>query len=601
MGLAGKNGAGKSTLLKILSQRQKPTYGQVIREGGARVGYLSQDLDFEDDTDLWSETKKAFGEMLKIESEIEQISKELETREDYESDAYMQLIEQLNEHTDRLSLWSGDQVDGEMEKVLLGLGFTPKDYNQPTSTFSGGWRMRIELAKLLLQKYDVLLLDEPTNHLDIDSILWLEQFLKQFQGALIMVSHDKMFLDKVCNRTIEIVNRKIEDYKTNYSNYLIQRKERREKLVQAQKNQEKQIKHTEQLIDKFRAKASKASTAKSLQKKLQRVDRIEVDNEDVSKMNIRFIESVRPGKEVVKIEDAVLAYDQRIILSNVNLSIARSKKIAFIGQNGQGKTTLAKAIVGVKKLQAGEVHLGHNVSLGYFAQNQAEIMKEDRTVLEEAEQGANEDTHRLVRDMLGSFLFSGDDVQKKVKVLSGGERNRLALCKLLLKPFNVLVLDEPTNHLDIQSKEILKQALLKFTGTVIMVSHDREFLDGLAELIYEFRDGKVKEFLGGIQDYLASREFSSLQALESSSLEKPKESKEPKKVNEEYNKEEKKALAQIEKVEAKISKLESEIKQMEEGFLEQNPSEDQIKAYEALKSELTEQMNQWEKLQEEIL
>ncbi|NNC69513.1 MAG: ABC-F family ATP-binding cassette domain-containing protein, partial [Flavobacteriaceae bacterium] len=447
VGLVGKNGAGKSTLLKVIAKEQQIDAGTLAIEKNIRIGFLKQDLDFEFGRTVLEEAYEAFTELKAIEKQLEKINEQLATRTDYESESYNQLIIDLNDLTHQFELLGGYNYQGDTEKILQGLGFQRDDFDQLTDTFSGGWRMRIELAKLLLQKNDILLLDEPTNHLDIESIIWLEEFLKNYPGAIMLVSHDKMFLDTITNRTIEISLGKIYDYKYPYSTYLIQRKELMEKQLQAQKNQSKEIKQTEQLIEKFRYKASKAAFAQSLIKKLDKVERIEVDIEDKAVMNVRFPMSVNPGKVVIEAENLAKNYGENQVLSNVNLLIERGSKIAFVGQNGQGKTTLAKMIVGEIPFD-GTLKLGHNVQLGYFAQNQAEYLDGHKTVLQTMEDAAN-DTNRIkVRDMLGSFLFSGDDVEKKVKVLSGGERNRLALCKMLLTPFNVLVLDEPTNHLD---------------------------------------------------------------------------------------------------------------------------------------------------------
>ncbi|MDD3772317.1 MAG: ABC-F family ATP-binding cassette domain-containing protein, partial [Weeksellaceae bacterium] len=527
VGLAGKNGAGKSTLLKILAKKQDSDEGDVIHEGEVSVGFLTQDIDFEKGRTVWEEAGRAFEQLNKIQKKIDETNQQLSERTDYESDEYAKLIEDITHLTERFSLLGGYTKDAEMEKILMGLGFKSEDFHRPTDEFSGGWRMRIELAKLLLQKHDVLLLDEPTNHLDIDSILWLEEFLQDYPGAVVLVSHDKQFLDNVTNRTLEIANKQIHDYKANYSKYIELRKERREKLEQAQKNQEQQIKHTEQLIEKFRAKASKASMAQSLIKKLDKIDRIEVENEDVHRMNIRFSTAVTPGKIIFELENVGKAYGNKQIFDGVSFYVNRGEKIAFVGQNGQGKTTLARTMVDGLE-HSGSIKIGHNVEVGYFAQNQADALNEKWTVQEEAEYASTEETRKQVRDVLGAFLFRGEEVEKKVSVLSGGERNRLALAKLMLKPFNVLVMDEPTNHLDIQSKETLKLALKNFDGTLILVSHDREFLDGLADKVFEFKNGIVKEFLGGINDYLSERKvrsFREIEKVENSSALKPTNSK----------------------------------------------------------------------------
>ncbi|NLN33553.1 MAG: ABC-F family ATP-binding cassette domain-containing protein [Flavobacteriaceae bacterium] len=604
VGLAGKNGAGKSTLLKILAKQQDSDEGDVVHEGEVSVGFLTQDIDFERGRTVWEEAGRAFEQLNEIQKKIDYTNEQLTTRTDYESEEYTKLIEDITVLTDRFSILGGYTKDAEMEKILFGLGFKAEDFHRQTDEFSGGWRMRIELAKLLLQKHDVLLLDEPTNHLDIDSILWLEEFLQDYPGAVVLVSHDKQFLDNVTNRTLEIANKQVHDYKANYSKYIELRQERREKMEQAQKNQEQYIKHTQQLIEKFRAKASKAATAQSLIKKLDKIDRIEVENEDVHKMNIRFASAVTPGKIIFELENVGKAYGEKQIFDNVSFFVNRGEKIAFVGQNGQGKTTLARAMVDGLN-HTGSIKLGHNVEVGYFAQNQAEVLNEKWTVLEEAEYASTEETRKQVRDVLGAFLFSGEAVEKKVSVLSGGERNRLALAKLLLKPFNVLVMDEPTNHLDIQSKEILKQALKKFDGTLILVSHDREFLDGLANKVFEFRDGKVKEFLGGINEYLVERKAQGFREIEASSNQ-PKDGEnldvEVKKENElsqEEIKEQRRIKNRITKLEDEIAGFESEIASLEKKF-ETSHSDEDLKKYDELKLSLEDKMQEWEEWMEKI-
>lgn len=604
VGLAGKNGAGKSTLLKILAKQQDSDEGDVVHEGEVSVGFLTQDIDFERGRTVWEEAGRAFEQLNEIQKKIDYTNEQLTTRTDYESEEYTKLIEDITVLTDRFSILGGYTKDAEMEKILFGLGFKAEDFHRQTDEFSGGWRMRIELAKLLLQKHDVLLLDEPTNHLDIDSILWLEEFLQDYPGAVVLVSHDKQFLDNVTNRTLEIANKQVHDYKANYSKYIELRQERREKMEQAQKNQEQYIKHTQQLIEKFRAKASKAATAQSLIKKLDKIDRIEVENEDVHKMNIRFASAVTPGKIIFELENVGKAYGEKQIFDNVSFFVNRGEKIAFVGQNGQGKTTLARVMVDGLD-HTGSIKLGHNVEVGYFAQNQAEVLNEKWTVLEEAEYASTEETRKQVRDVLGAFLFSGEAVEKKVSVLSGGERNRLALAKLLLKPFNVLVMDEPTNHLDIQSKEILKQALKKFDGTLILVSHDREFLDGLANKVFEFRDGKVKEFLGGINEYLVERKAQGFREIEASSN-RPKDGEnldvEVKKENElsqEEIKEQRRIKNRITKLEDEIAGFESEIASLEKKF-ETSHSDEDLKKYDELKLSLEDKMQEWEEWMEKI-
>lgn len=599
IGLAGKNGAGKSTLLKILAKKQQPNEGEVVFEGEVMVGFLTQDIDFEKGRTVWDEAKRAFEKLNRIQQKIDSTNHQLTERTDYESETYSKLVEDISHLTERYHLLGGYNIDAEIEKILLGLGFKPTDFNRQTTEFSGGWRMRIELAKLLLQKNDILLLDEPTNHLDIDSIIWLENFLKDYLGAVVLVSHDIQFLDNVTNRTLEISNKQVHDYKANYSTFIQLRKERRENIEQAQKNQEQYIKHTEQLIEKFRAKANKASMAQSLIKKLDKIERIEVENEDVNKMNIRFESAIVPGKIIFELENVGKAYGNHQVFDKVSFFINRGEKIAFVGQNGQGKTTLARVMVDGLG-HSGVLKTGHNVEVGYFAQNQADVLNPKWSVLEEAEYASTEETRKRVRDVLGAFLFGGEDVEKKVSVLSGGERNRLALAKLLLKPFNVLVMDEPTNHLDIQSKEILKQALLNFKGTLILVSHDREFLDGLATKVFEFKDGKVNEFLGGISEYLEDRKargFREIEAVENKNpnlvLTEQKTSKTQ--LSREEQREINRLKNQISKIENEISELENEIFSLEKKF-EKNQLDEDLQKYNSANKKLEQKMAEWEEL-----
>ncbi|MCG2462778.1 ATP-binding cassette domain-containing protein [Flavobacteriaceae bacterium F89] len=513
VGLIGKNGAGKSTLLKLLSKDMPFDSGAIAMEKDIRIGFLRQDIDFEGGRTVLEEAYQAFEEIKRLELLLDHINHQLVERTDYESEGYHQLMVDLNDVSHHYEILGGYNYQGETEKILQGLGFKREDFNNKTDTFSGGWRMRIELAKLLLQNNDVLLLDEPTNHLDIESIIWLEQFLKNYSGAIVIVSHDKMFLDNVTNRTIEISLGRIYDYNKPYSQYLVLRNEIKEQQLNAQKNQEKQIQQTERLIEKFRAKASKASMAQSLIKKLDRIERIEVDEDDSSVMKLRFPVSVTPGKVVVEMENLSKSYGSNRVLEGIDLLVDRGSKTAFVGQNGQGKSTLAKIMVGELD-HKGRLKLGHNVQIGYFAQNQAEYLDGGKTVLDTMIDAANETNRSKVRDILGSFLFRGDEVDKYVKVLSGGERNRLALAKMLLQPFNVLVMDEPTNHLDIKSKSVLKQALQNFEGTLILVSHDRDFLQGLTNKVYEFKDGQLREYLGDIDFYLEQRKALDFRAIE---------------------------------------------------------------------------------------
>lgn len=613
IGLVGKNGAGKSTLLKILSNEINFYEGNVVPEGNITIGILKQDLDFVKGRSVWDETIQAFEQINKWQSELEQVNEQLATRTDYESEEYTNLIHRMTDLNDLLQHHDAYNLEGDVEKVLLGLGFKADDFNKITDTFSGGWRMRIELAKLLLQNNDLLLLDEPTNHLDMESIIWLENFLKDYSGAIVLVSHDKQFMTAVCNRTFDVNNKKIDDYKANYSKYLELRKERREKLMQAKKNQDAEIKQMEDNINKFRASATKASFAQSLIKKLEKIERIEIDNEDISKFNIRFEPSITPGKVIFEAENLGKSYGDKQVFDNVNFFVERGDRIALLGQNGQGKTTLAKILSGNIKDFSGTWNLGHNVNIGYFAQNQEEVLDPNKTVLQEAEDTATEETRPRVRDLLGSFLFSGEDVEKKTKVLSGGERNRLALCKLLLRPFNTLIMDEPTNHLDIQSKEIIKLALQKYEGTLIVISHDREFLQGLADKIFEFRNGEMKEFLGNIDEYLEYRQKESIReiSMEKAKLDSKKTNTLEQKISTQHivekenkknfvSKEQKNILNKIQKIEDKITTLEQEIKNFEDDFSKNNPTEETLNLYKAKQTELETIMEEWENLNTSI-
>ncbi len=604
IGLVGKNGAGKSTLLKIVSGEQEYDRGSMAFDKDISLGFLKQDIDFEEGRTVIEEAYQAFKEIKGIEEKLEVVNTQLAERTDYESEYYHDLMHDLDELSHRYELIGGYNYQGETEKILSGLGFKQENLHQMTNTFSGGWRMRIELAKLLLQKHDILLLDEPTNHLDIESIIWFENFLKGFSGAIMMVSHDKMFLDNVTNRTIEISLGQIYDYKKPYSQYLLLRNEIKEKQLQSQKNQEKEIKQTEQLIEKFRAKASKASMAQSLIKKLNKVQRIEVDVDDNAVMNVRFSVSKTPGKVVVEAEEIAKNYDSNQVLEGVNMLIERGSKIAFVGQNGQGKSTLAKIMVGEISFD-GDLKLGHNVQIGYFAQNQSEYLDGELTVLETMENEATDGNRVRVRDMLGSFLFRGDEVEKKVKVLSGGERNRLALCKMLLHPFNVLIMDEPTNHLDIASKNVLKRALKQFEGTLILVSHDRDFLQDLATTVYSFREGGIKEYLGDINYFLEQHELEDMRAVE---MKTKKESTDNVakggKQNHTDQKQRKKLQNRLSKIEAEISDLEKKIinddAQIAENFKLLQEDEQFFKSYNDKKLKVEELMGQWELVQEEI-
>ncbi len=606
IGLVGKNGAGKSTLLKMLTGEINFYEGNIVPEGNITIGFLKQDLDFVKGRTVWDETLQAFEQINAMKNELDEVNHQLVTRTDYESDSYENLIHRMTELNDLLMHHDAYNLEGDVEKVLLGLGFKADDFLKITDEFSGGWRMRIELAKLLLQKNDLMLLDEPTNHLDMESIIWLEEFLKDYPGAIVLVSHDKQFMTSVCNRTFDINNKKVDDYKANYTKYLELSKERKEKLTQAKKNQDAEIKQMEDNINRFRASATKASFAQSLIKKLDKIERIEIDNEDVSKFNIRFVQSIVPGKVIFEAKNLGKSYGNKQVFDKVDFFVERGDRIALLGQNGQGKTTLAKILAGEIKDYSGEWELGHNVNIGYFAQNQEEVLTPNKTVLEEAEDAATEETRPRVRDLLGSFLFQGEDVQKKTKVLSGGERNRLALCKLLLRPFNTLIMDEPTNHLDIQSKEIIKLALQKFEGTLIVISHDREFLQGLTDKIFEFRDGRMKEFLGDVNEYLEFRQKESIREVsaEKSKLQEMRNEPVVEKVVEKpvekkpviVSKDQKNIQNKIKKIEEKISELEVKIEEMEAGFAKENPSQETLEIYKTKKEELDLALQEWEYL-----
>jgi ATP-binding cassette subfamily F protein 3 len=602
VGLIGKNGAGKSTMLKILSKEMEPDTGQIAADKELKIGFLKQDIDFVFGRTVLEEAYEAFTEIKQLESKMDAINTQMAERTDYESDGYHQLMVDINELQHQYEILGGYNYQGDTEKILQGLGFKRADFKKLTDTFSGGWRMRIELAKLLLQNNDILLLDEPTNHLDIESIIWLEGFLKNCPGAVAIVSHDKMFLDNVTNRTIEISLGRIYDYPKPYSKYLVLREELRTQQLASQKNQQKQIEQTEKLIEKFRAKASKATMAQSLIKKLDKIDRIEVDEDDNSVMTLNFPVSITPGKVVAEMEKISKNYGHNHVLKNVSLLVERDSKTAFVGQNGQGKSTLAKIMVGDIKYD-GHLKLGHNVQIGYFAQNQAEYLDGSKTVLDTMIYAANETNRSKVRDILGSFLFRGDEVDKYVRVLSGGERNRLALAKLMLQPFNVLIMDEPTNHLDIKSKNVLKQALKKFAGTLILVSHDRDFLQGLTNKVYEFKDHKLKEYLGDIDYYLEQRNVDNLREVEKRTVVKeiPKEKKQ-----QSYDEQKKlKSLNnRLSNVEAQINQLERDIKkidvELEINYEGVTSKPNFFDKYQKMKTDLQGFMDKWEAIQLEI-
>jgi ATP-binding cassette subfamily F protein 3 len=615
IGLVGKNGAGKSTLLKIFAGLQEPTSGVITIPTDIDVGYLPQQMIHQSGRTVMEETRTAFDRVLGLLHEIERINAEINERTDYESDAYLELIHRLTDLNERYEMLGGASVDADVEKTLTGLGFSPSDFNRQTSELSGGWRMRIELAKILLRRPDVLLLDEPTNHLDIESIQWLENYLKDFPGAVVLVSHDRAFLDNVTLRTVEISLGRIYDYKASYTLYLEQRREFREQQMAAWRNQQKMIQDTEDFIERFRYKATKAVQVQSRIKQLEKVERIEIDEEDLSAIHVRFPAAPRSGTIVVETEGLVKRYGLKTILNGIDFKIHRGEKIAFAGRNGEGKSTLSKVIMGETPYEAGTLKIGHNVKLGYFAQNQDEIMDENLTVFQTIDQAAVGDIRTKMRDLLGAFLFRGDDIDKKVKVLSGGERSRLAMVKLLLEPYNLLLLDEPTNHLDIRSKDILKQALVKYDGTLIVVSHDRDFLDGLVEKVYEFRDRRMKEHIGGIYEFLQKKKVDSLQEL--NRKEKPEADKQPAVVREakdskesylekkEWDKQWRKAASQVTEVEERIARIEREMEatghllavpeHLDPGEIEQMSA-----CYQQLQADLDEAMLQWEQSTAEL-
>jgi ATP-binding cassette subfamily F protein 3 len=607
IGLTGKNGAGKSTLLKIIAGEQAPSEGEVIVPKDVRVGYLPQQMAISDNHSVFEETKKAFDEILLLKKRIEHINHQIATRTDYESDEYMELITQVTELNDHHQLVGGSNFEADIEQTLIGLGFKRSDFTRATSEFSGGWRMRIELAKILLKKPEVFLLDEPTNHLDIESIQWLEDFLKGYPGAVVLVSHDRAFLDAVTTRTIEISLGKMYDYKANYSRYLELREEQRETLLAAYKNQQKMIDETEKFIERFRYKATKAVQVQSRSKMLDKIDRLEIDEEDNSRLNIRFQPPERSGTIVVDCKHLTKKYGDLLVLDDIHLTIERGEKVAFVGKNGEGKTTLARVILSELEYK-GTMKTGHNVKIGYFAQNQAQRLDGELSVLETIDQIAVGDVRTKIRDILGAFMFSGEDVDKKVKVLSGGERSRLAMIRLMLEPVNFLVLDEPTNHLDMRSKEVLKQALAKYEGTVLIVSHDREFLDGLVKCIYEFKDRKIKQHLGGIYDFLRRKKMDSMKELERKNIsstnitdQKTKPAEDENKLSYEERKDINRTISKLEKTigqtEDEISKLESEIAELDKKMADPANANDHsiFEEYDQLKAKLEKVLEEWEK------
>ena len=606
IGLTGKNGAGKSTLLKIIARQQDPTKGNVAVPQGYRIGYLPQEMKHNTGTTIFEEARTAFKEVLGLEEELNRLGKELESRDDYESEEYQKIIDRLSEAGDRLGLLGAGSIEGETEKVLTGLGFKTEDMTRLMDEFSGGWKMRVELAKILLQMPDAILLDEPTNHLDIESIQWLENFLASYPGAVVLVSHDRAFLDAVTNRTIEITVGRIEDYKAAYSKYLELRKERRELQMSAYLNQKKMIEDTEKFIDRFRYKASKAVQVQSRIKQLDKVERIEVEEEDNSAIHFKFSPAPRSGKVVITAEDIGKSYGEAQILNNIGFLAERGDKIAFVGRNGEGKTTLSKIIAGQLD-HTGKMDLGHNVALGYFAQNQADLMNPNLTVMQTLEEVAGTTTTQQIRNVLGAFLFGGEAVDKKVKVLSGGEKGRLAIARLLMQPVNLLVLDEPTNHLDMRSKDILKDALKNYDGTLVLVSHDREFLDGLCTKVYEFNSGRIREFPGGIFEFLQSRKLEHLKQLEVQTKKPEAFKKEDIRAKSATNDKEKKQLQnKIRKQEEEIARFETEISALETALADstiysnKDESAQLLAKHQKASSQLEVLMADWEEAQNQL-
>ena len=607
IGLVGRNGAGKTTLLRIITGEQQPTSGAVTMNGECTIGYLPQQMKVADTTTLKAETEKAFGEVLCLEGEIASLTAEIAERADYESPEYESLLHRLNEAQDRYHILGGETREADIEKTLLGLGFRRTDFDRATSEFSGGWRMRIELAKLLLSRPSIFLLDEPTNHLDIESIQWLEDYLRSYNGAVLVISHDRAFLDNVTTRTVELSLGKVYDYKVPYSKFVELRAERRAQQMAAYENQQRMIEKTEEFIEKFRYKPTKSNQVQSRIKQLERIERIEVEEEDNAALNIKFPPAPRSGQIVVEVKDAGKAFGEKRIFSGATFTIERGQKVAFVGRNGEGKTTMARMIVGELQATEGTVRIGANVNIGYYAQNQDDLMDGDFTVYDTLDRVAVGDIRTRLRDILGAFLFRGEDIEKKVRVLSGGERSRLAMARMMLEPRNLLVLDEPTNHMDMRSKDILKRALQKYDGTVIVVSHDRDFLDGIVDRVYEFRDGGVREYLGGIYYFLGKRKVESLQEIERRDtpvVAVPREVSTGK-LSYEQRKEQEKLLRRlrkaVESVEAELADVERQIADYDSRFscaTEYNEAD--YAAYEELKRRYDHLMHEWEKASYEL-
>ena len=621
IGLVGRNGAGKTTLLRIITGEQQPTSGHVTLNGECTIGYLPQTMRVADTTTLAEETAKAFDEVLRLEAEIASLTREIAERTDYESAGYEQLLHRLNDAQDHYHILGGDTREADIEKTLLGLGFKRTDFGRATSEFSGGWRMRIELAKLLLRRPSIFLLDEPTNHLDIESIQWLEEYLKNYNGAVLLISHDRAFLDNVTNRTVELSLGKVTDYKVSYSKYVVLRAERRAQQMAAYENQQRMIEKTEEFIEKFRYKPTKSNQVQSRIKQLERLERLEIEEEDLSTLNIKFPPAPRSGQIVAEINEAGMSFGTKHVFSGANFIIEKGDKIALVGRNGEGKTTLARMLIGQLTPTEGSVRLGANVNIGYYAQNQDDLMDGEFTVYDTLDRVAVGDIRTRLRDILGAFLFRGEDIDKKVKVLSGGERARLAMARMMLEPRNLLILDEPTNHMDMRSKDILKSAIMKYDGTVVVVSHDREFLDGMVQKVYEFRDGGVKEYLGGIYYFLEKRKLESLQEIErrdapakpaanpaAKSAAQPAANRDAAasgKLTYEQRKEQEKQLRKLrraaETVEAELAEIEKQIAAYDAKFAAATEyNEADYKAYNDLKARYDHQMHEWEKASYEL-
>ena len=608
IGLVGKNGAGKTTILKLIAGLQQPTSGAVTRTADCTIGYLPQQMQVADTTTLLAETAKAFEEVLALEAEIERLTAEIAVRTDYESEEYEKLLHRLNDANDRYHILGGDTRDADIEKTLLGLGFRREEFDKPTCQFSGGWRMRIELAKLLLRRPSIFLLDEPTNHLDIESIQWLEDYLKNYNGAVLLISHDRAFLDNVTTRTIELSLGKIYDYKVPYSQFVTLRAERRAQQLAAYQNQQRLIEKSEEFIEKFRYKPTKSNQVQSRIKQLDKLERIEVEEEDLATLNIKFPPAPRSGQIVADVKEVGKAFGDHRVFSGAEFTIHKGDKIALVGRNGEGKTTFARMLIGELEPSEGNIKIGANVSIGYYAQNQDDLMNGEFTVYDTLDRVAVGDIRTRLRDILGAFLFRGEDVDKKVKVLSGGERSRLAMARMMLEPHNLLILDEPTNHMDMRSKDILKTALQKFDGTVVVVSHDREFLDGVVDKVYEFRDGGVREYLGGIYYFLEKRKLENLHEIERkapAAAATKEDATSSGKLSYEQKKEQEKLLRKlrknVEQIEAELANIEKQIAEYDARFaVATEYNADDYKAYDELKSRYDHLMHEWEKASYEV-